>query len=85
MPNQTTIVVRLGFVYFVSDKQNQINPEKKPYLVFIHYMNYLKASISRKQISRFSFEPKDERKYFCISDLAYKKRSNQKSSLRESK
>ena len=36
MPNQTTIVVRLGFVYFVSDKQNQINQGQKPYyLVFI--------------------------------------------------
>ena len=44
MPNQTTIVVRLGFVYFVSDKQNQINQEKKTYyLVFIHYMNYFRA------------------------------------------
>ena len=25
---------------------------------------------------KFSFEPKIERKYFCISALAYKKRSN---------
>ena len=33
MPNQTTIVVRLGFVYFVSDKQNQINQEQKPYYI----------------------------------------------------
>ena len=40
MPNQTTIVVRLGFVYFVSDKQNQINQEQKPYYVFSINTNY---------------------------------------------
>ena len=34
---------------------------------------------------KFSFAPKYERKYFCISALAYKKRSNQKSRERESK
>ena len=45
----------------------------------------LKVSKSRKQILKFSFEPKNQRKYFCISALAYKKRSNQKSSVRESK
>ena len=45
----------------------------------------LKVSKSRKQILKFSFAPKNERKYFCISALAYKKRSNQKSSVRESK
>ena len=28
--------------------------------------------------NKFSFAPKNERKYFCISALAYKKRSNQK-------
>jgi hypothetical protein len=28
---------------------------------------------------------KNKQKYFCISALAYKKRSNQKSSVRESK
>ena len=38
----------------------------------------LKVSKSRKQISKFSFEPKNERKYFCISALASRKRSNQK-------
>ena len=42
MPTQTTILVGLGFVYFVFDKQNQINQEQKPYyLVFIHYMHEL--------------------------------------------
>ena len=37
-----------------------------------------KVSKSRKQILKFSFEPKNERKHFCISGLASKKRSNQK-------
>ena len=32
----------------------------------------LKVSKSRKQILKFSFEPKNERKYFCISALASK-------------
>ena len=31
-----------------------------------------KASKSRKQILKFSFEPKVEQKYFCISALASK-------------
>ena len=38
----------------------------------------LKVSKSQKQILKFSFEPKNEQKYFCISALASKKRSNQK-------
>ena len=32
----------------------------------------LKVSKSRKQILKFSFEPKSERKHFCISALASK-------------
>ena len=32
----------------------------------------LKVSKSRKQILKFSFEPKNERKYFCIFALASK-------------
>ena len=32
----------------------------------------LKVSKSRKQILKFSFEPKNERKYFCISAIASK-------------
>ena len=32
----------------------------------------LKVSLSRKQILNFSFEPKNEQKYFCISALASK-------------
>ena len=32
----------------------------------------LKVSKSRKQILKSSFEPKNERKYFCISSLASK-------------
>ena len=31
-----------------------------------------KVSKSRKQILKFSFEPKNEQKYFCISALASK-------------
>ena len=38
----------------------------------------LKDSKSRKQILKFSFAPKNKRKYFRISALAYKKMSNQK-------
>ena len=38
----------------------------------------LKVSKSRKQILKFSFAPKNNRKCFCISALASKKRSNQK-------
>ena len=45
----------------------------------------LKVSKYRKQILKFSFATKNERKYFCISALASKKRSNQKSRVRESK
>ena len=37
----------------------------------------LKVSKSRKQILKFSFEPKNEQKYFCISALASKNGSNQ--------
>ena len=38
----------------------------------------MKVSKSRKQFLKFSFEPKNEQKYFCTSALASKKRSNQK-------
>ena len=38
----------------------------------------LKVSKSRKQILKFSFEPKNKQKYFCIYALASKKRLNQK-------
>ena len=33
---------------------------------------YVKVSKSQKQILKFSFEPKNERQYFCISALASK-------------
>ena len=36
----------------------------------------LKVSKSRKQILKFSFEPKNKRKYFCISALASKHQEN---------
>ena len=49
------------------------------------YFYLKKVGKSRKQILKFSFEPKNEQKHFCISALAYKKWSNQKSSVRESK
>ena len=45
----------------------------------------IKVSKSLKQILKYSFEPKNEQKYFYISALADKMRSNQKSSVRESK
>ena len=50
-------------------------------------MQFLKVSKSWEQILKFSLESKNKRKYFCISALTsfYKKRSNQKSSVRESK
>ena len=36
----------------------------------------LKVSKTLKPILKFSFEPKNERKYLCISALAYKKKLN---------
>ena len=45
----------------------------------------LKVSKSRKQVIKFSSAPKKEQKYFCIPALDYNKRSNQKSSAKESK
>ena len=42
------------------------------------HSSFLKVSKSRKQILKFSFEPKNRIKYFCISALASTKRSNQK-------
>ena len=42
------------------------------------FWDFKKYSKSRKQILKFSLEPKNEQKYFCISDLASKKRSNPK-------
>ena len=39
-------------------------------------LTILKVSKSRKKILNFSFEPKNEKKYFCISALALKRRSN---------
>ena len=35
-------------------------------------MVVIKVSKSQKQILKFSFEPENERKYFCISALASK-------------
>ena len=49
--------------------------------VYVAGWKAVKVSKSRKQILKFSFAPKNERKHFCISALAYKKRSNQKSSV----
>ena len=39
---------------------------------FVDLSGPLKVSKSQKQILKFSFEPKTERKYFCISALASK-------------
>ena len=44
-----------------------------------------KGQLVSKGLYKFAFAPKNEQKYFCTSALAYKKRSNQKSSVRESK
>ena len=38
--------------------------------VYLFYPCTLKVSLFRKQILKFSFEPKNERKYFSISGLA---------------
>ena len=69
-----------AFVYVDSDLPNTMNGSlncsnapikaaKRP---------LLKVSLFRKQIFLFSFEPKTQRNYFLISDLASKKRSDQK-------
>ena len=44
-----------------------------------------KGQLISKGLLKFSFAPKNGQKYFCISALAYKKWSNQKCSVRESK
>jgi hypothetical protein len=36
------------------------------------FKNVLKVSKSQKQVLKFSFEPKNERKYFCNSALVSK-------------
>ena len=52
--------------------------------VFSTFVPCLKVSKSRKQ--NFKFAPKtNEQSFFCISALAYKKRSNQKNSVGKSK
>ena len=38
----------------------------------------MKGQLISKGLFKFSFAPKNEQKYFCISGLASKKRSNQK-------
>ena len=50
-----------------------------------HGNTILKVSKSQKQILKFSFASENERKYFSMSALAYKKRSNQKTSVKKSK
>ena len=44
-----------------------------------------KGQLISKGLFKVFICTKNEQKYFCISALAYKKRSNQKSSVRESK
>ena len=46
---------------------------------------FAKGQLISKGLFKGFICTKNEQKYFCISALAYKKRSNQKSSLRESK
>ena len=62
-------------------KQNgYLNQEKrlKKEMEAVELVFLLKVSQFRKQISLFSFEPKNERNYFLISALKIENRSNQK-------
>ena len=49
---------------YINDEDEMIVPQSE---------HCVKVSKSRKQILKFSFEPKRKRKSFCISDLASKK------------
>ena len=62
-----------------TSKWVQKNLEEKLYVFYIspfsryiisRRFDFLKVSKSQKQILKFSFEPKSEQKYFCISALA---------------
>ena len=53
-----------------------MNAYSSPYTAYPH--NLLKVSKFQKQISLFSFEPKNERNYFLMSALASKNGSNKK-------
>ena len=46
---------------------------------------HISGQLVSKGLYKFAFAPKNEQKYFCTSALAYKKRSNQKSIVRELK
>ena len=54
-------------------------------LVYKNAKSLTKGQLISKGLFKVFICTKNEQKYFCISALAYKKRSNQKSSIRESK
>ena len=76
-------------------KQDRKHIEKVIYYLFWDYCSNVFYSATmwivqpkdnfEMDFLKFTFAPKTEQKYFCISALAYKKRSNQKSSVREAK
>ena len=59
----TMKVIILGSKYYYAKKQTKNAAMSSP---------FIKVSKSRRQILKFSFEPKNEQNYFCISALASK-------------
>ena len=57
-------------------------PQKGRKLMISYFCNFMRTIkgqlLFRKDFLKFSFTPKNGRKYFCISALAYRKRSNKK-------
>ena len=64
------------YINFLQVKKKRFQTDYMRHATIIAQL--VKVSKFRKQILKFSFAPKNERKYFCISALASKKRSNQK-------
>ena len=64
-----SLLFHIGFCHIV----------KMGFLCHQYFLTFLlKVSYFRKDILKFSFAPKTEQKYFFISALASKKRSNQR-------
>ena len=59
--------------FFHSPRENETRRQ-----MTITYPEASKGQLFRKDLLKFSFAPKNKHKYFCISTLASKKRSNQK-------
>ena len=71
--NKKTIFLVLIFWGTIIFCATHPGPPQQPLFQFLSSFGFmLKVSLSRKQILKFSFEPKTERKYFCISALASK-------------